>query len=108
MVIPLFVGRPKSIKALEAAMESGKGILLVRKIGRQGRAGSRRSYSIGCVANILQMLKLPGRDREGAGRGHPARVVDRSTRDECSLPCSAPVVAEDGIDHEVEGAAAVR
>lgn len=29
MVIPLFVGRPKSIKALEAAMESGKGIMLV-------------------------------------------------------------------------------
>jgi ATP-dependent Lon protease len=37
MVIPLFVGRPKSIKAMEAAMESGKSILLVAH-GRQGRS----------------------------------------------------------------------
>jgi ATP-dependent Lon protease len=60
MVIPLFVGRPKSIKALETAMEAGKSILLVaQKVRGQGRAGPPRTCTIGCLANILQMLKLP-------------------------------------------------
>jgi ATP-dependent Lon protease len=60
MVIPLFVGRPKSIKAMETAMEAGKSILLVaQRSAGQGRARPQDMYSIGCVSNILQMLKLP-------------------------------------------------
>ncbi|MBS0511731.1 MAG: endopeptidase La [Proteobacteria bacterium] len=60
MVIPLFVGRPKSIKALESAMEAGKGILLVaQKSASKDEPAVEDLYSIGCVANILQMLKLP-------------------------------------------------
>ncbi|KAI5912670.1 endopeptidase La [Thauera sp. 2A1] len=60
MVIPLFVGRPKSIKALESAMEAGKGILLVaQKSASKDEPSVEDLYSIGCVANILQMLKLP-------------------------------------------------
>ena len=60
MVIPLFVGRPKSIKALENAMEAGKNILLVaQKSAAKDEPSVEDLYSIGCVANILQMLKLP-------------------------------------------------
>ncbi|NMG33239.1 endopeptidase La [Azoarcus sp. TTM-91] len=60
MVIPLFVGRPKSIKALENAMEAGKSILLVaQKSAAKDEPSVEDLYSIGCVANILQMLKLP-------------------------------------------------
>ena len=60
MVIPLFVGRPKSIKALENAMEAGKNILLVaQKSAAKDEPAIEDMYSIGCVANILQMLKLP-------------------------------------------------
>jgi ATP-dependent Lon protease len=60
MVIPLFVGRPKSIKALETAMEAGKSILLVaQKSAAKDEPKPRICTSIGCVANILQMLKLP-------------------------------------------------
>jgi ATP-dependent Lon protease len=60
MVIPLFVGRPKSIKAMEVAMEAGKSILLVaQKSAAKDEPGAEDMYSIGCVANILQMLKLP-------------------------------------------------
>src|SRR6187399_3336058 len=60
MVIPLFVGRPKSIKAMETAMEAGKSILLVaQKSAAKDDPGPGDMYSIGCVSNILQMLKLP-------------------------------------------------
>lgn len=60
MVIPLFVGRPKSIKALELAMEGGKNILLVaQKHAAKDEPTVDDMYDIGCMANILQMLKLP-------------------------------------------------
>jgi ATP-dependent Lon protease len=60
MVIPLFVGRPKSIKAMETAMEAGKSILLVaQKSAAKDDPGPQDMYAIGCVSNILQMLKLP-------------------------------------------------
>ncbi len=60
MVIPLFVGRPKSIKALEGAMEAGKSILLVaQKSAAKDDPVAEDLYEIGCVSNILQMLKLP-------------------------------------------------
>lgn len=60
MVIPLFVGRPKSIKALETAMEADKSIMLVaQRSAAKDEPGAEDLYDIGCVANILQMLKLP-------------------------------------------------
>src|SRR3979490_3634329 len=60
LVIPLFVGRPKSIKAMETAMEAGKSILLVaQKPAPKDDPSAGDMYSIGCVSNILQMLKLP-------------------------------------------------
>src|SRR5271157_2800414 len=60
MVIPLFVGRPKSIKAMETAMESGKSILLVaQRSAAKDEPGPQDMYEIGCISSILQMLKLP-------------------------------------------------
>lgn len=60
MVIPLFVGRPKSIRALEAAMEQGKVIMLAaQKAAAKDDPSAEDIYEIGCAANILQMLKLP-------------------------------------------------
>ena len=60
MVIPLFVGRAKSIKALESAMEAGKSIVLVaQKSAAKDEPSIEDMYRIGSIANILQMLKLP-------------------------------------------------
>ena len=60
MVIPLFVGRPKSIKALESAMEAGKHILLVaQKSAAKDEPAFEDLYKVGAIASILQMLKLP-------------------------------------------------
>src|SRR5919201_4903273 len=84
MVIPLFVGRPKSIKAMETAMEAGKSILLVaQKSAAKDDPGPQDMYSIGCVSNILQMLKLPDGTvkvlAEGGTRAHIRDVIDVRT-----------------------------
>jgi ATP-dependent Lon protease len=60
MVIPLFVGRPKSIKALEAAMEAERRIMLVaQKAAAKDEPAVTDMFEVGCVSTILQMLKLP-------------------------------------------------
>ncbi|TFZ08686.1 endopeptidase La [Ramlibacter humi] len=60
MVIPLFVGRPKSIKALEAAMEAERRIMLVaQKAAAKDEPSVNDMFEVGCVSTILQMLKLP-------------------------------------------------
>src|SRR4249920_677698 len=84
MVIPLFVGRPKSIKALETAMEAGKSIVLVaQKSAAKDDPGPDDLYRIGSVANILQMLKLPdGTVKvlvEGSQRARLHEIIDAKT-----------------------------
>ena len=60
MVVPLFVGREKSILALESAMESDKQIVLVaQKDPSEDDPGVDDVYQVGTLATILQMLKLP-------------------------------------------------
>ncbi|BAP88564.1 ATP-dependent protease La [Burkholderiales bacterium GJ-E10] len=104
MVIPLFVGRPKSIKALEVAMESGKSIMLVaQKNAAKDEPSAEDIYGIGCIANILQLLKLPdGTVKvlvEGAQRAQVEGIVDAGTHFTCE---TQPMAAEEGGDSEVE------
>ncbi len=100
MVIPLFVGRPKSIKALEDAMEGGKSILLVaQKSAAKDEPSAEDLYDIGCIANILQMLKLPdGTIKvlvEGVERAQLDAVEDRGAL----FVARATPVEVPGIDH---------
>ncbi|MGH9581058.1 MAG: LON peptidase substrate-binding domain-containing protein, partial [Terriglobales bacterium] len=60
MVIPLFVGREKSVRALDQAMQGSKQILLVaQKSAAEDDPKIDEVYSIGTLSNILQLLKLP-------------------------------------------------
>ncbi len=60
MVIPLFVGRDKSIKALEAAMVDNKQIFLVsQKKSANDDPGADDVYTVGALSSVLQLLKLP-------------------------------------------------
>ena len=81
MVIPLFVGRPKSIKALEAAMEAGRQIMLVaQKAAGKDEPKADDMFDVGCVSSILQMLKLPdGTVKvlvEGMQRANTTKITD--------------------------------
>jgi ATP-dependent Lon protease len=84
MVIPLFVGRPKSIKALEVAMETERRIMLVaQKTAAKEEPVATDMFDMGCVATILQLLKLPdGTVKvlvEGLQRARVVTVTDQST-----------------------------
>ncbi len=104
MVIPLFVGRPKSIKALESAMEAGKSILLVaQKSAAKDEPAIEDLYSIGCIANILQMLKLPDGTIKVLVEGvRRARVDSVEDLRQLFVAKVTPVVIADVDTNEVE------
>jgi ATP-dependent Lon protease len=104
MVIPLFVGRPKSIKALEAAMEEGKNVVLVaQKSAANDEPTPEDLYAVGTVASILQMLKLPdGTVKvlvEGVHRARINHVLNVKENYEADV---SPIPQEDGDNNEVE------
>lgn len=78
MVIPLFVGRPKSIKALEASMEAERKIMLVaQKAAAKDEPSVTDMFDMGCVASILQMLKLPDGTVKVLVEGHQRATVSQ-------------------------------
>ena len=104
MVIPLFVGRPKSIKALEMAMEGGKNILLVaQKSAAKDEPEPEDLYRIGCMANILQMLKLPDGTVKVLVEGtQRARVESIEVQSSMFIATATPLPQPGIEDHEIE------
>src|SRR6476469_10563977 len=104
MVIPLFVGRPKSIKALDMAMDAGKHILLVaQKQAAKDDPTAEDLYDIGSIATVLQMLKLPdGTVKvlvEGTQRAQIRRIEEHG---EYLAAQAQPIPGDPGTAHEVE------
>lgn len=104
MVIPLFVGRPKSIKALEAAMEQGRQIMLVaQKAAGKDEPKADDMFDVGCVSSILQMLKLPdGTVKvlvEGVQRANTTRITED---DDYFVGEVVPIQAEADATPEIE------
>ena len=104
LVIPLFVGRPKSIKAMETAMEAGKSILLVaQKSAAKDDPGPEDMYEIGCISNILQMLKLPdGTVKVLVEGGNRARIGEITDLKSHWIADAAVIPPEGAVQHEVE------
>jgi len=97
MVIPLFVGRPKSIKALETSMESGKSILLVaQKTAAQDDPTPEDLYDTGSVATVLQMLKLPDGTVKVLVEGNQRARVLKVTDAETHLTARAEILPAEG------------
>ncbi|MGN6112175.1 MAG: endopeptidase La, partial [Luteimonas sp.] len=108
MVIPLFVGREKSIRALELAMESDKRIALVaQKSAETDDPGASDLYGIGTLATVLQLLKLPDGTIKVLVEGVERVSVDRiAERDGTLSGRATPVAAsEDRDPREVEAVA---
>jgi len=111
MVIPLFVGRPKSIKALEAAMATDRRIMLIaQKAAAKDDPLITDMFAVGCISTILQMLKLPdGTVKvlvEGQQRAHVSHIDDGESHFSASIvPMEAvlePEIKVRGKGSEVE------
>ena len=108
MVIPLFVGRAKSIKALEVAMESERRIMLVaQKTAAKDEPSPSDLFEMGCVATILQLLKLPdGTVKvlvEGLQRAKVNTVNDLTTHFTADVtPLESAATTADGKSNELE------
>ncbi len=96
MVIPLFVGRAKSIKALESAMESERRIMLVaQKAAAKDEPAVEDMFSVGCVSTILQMLKLPDGTVKVLVEGQQRAIVNQITDGEVHFSANVtPIEAE--------------
>ena len=102
MVVPLFVGREKSVKALDEVMKGSKQILLAtQKNSTDDDPSPQAIYSLGVVANVLQLLKLPdGTVKvlvEGKGRAEIRQFTDRAEYFEAEY-----VPVEDAIEEASE------
>ncbi|MDP1741281.1 MAG: endopeptidase La [Polaromonas sp.] len=99
MVIPLFVGRPKSIKALEAAMEAERRIMLVaQKAAAKDEPSVEDMFEVGCVATILQMLKLPDGTVKVLVEGQQRAKVNKIEEGELHFSANVTPVAPAVID----------
>jgi ATP-dependent Lon protease len=104
MVIPLFVGRPKSIKALEAAMEEGKNVVLVaQKSAAKDEPNPEDLYEVGTVSTILQMLKLPDGTVKVLVEGVQRAKIERVLTDKANFEAEIELIASEEPDsNEVE------
>src|ERR1700689_502006 len=108
MIVPLFVGREKSIKALEEVMRSDTFILLAtQKNASDDDPATDSIFNVGTLASVLQLLKLPdGTVKvlvEGAARARVARYTDRAEYFEADA-----TVAADAAGEQVEAEALAR
>lgn len=105
MVLPLFVGREKSIDALEDAMASDKQVLLVaQRNAADDNPVAEEMYQVGTVSNILQLLKLPdGTIKVLVEGGYRAQVGEVDESKAFSLATVTEIESEEIPEEEVEG-----
>ena len=108
MIVPLFVGRDRSVAALETAMEADKEIFLVAQLD-PGEDDPQRDdlYDTGVIATVLQLLKLPdGTVRVLVEGKERAKLLNLSTDDKTVMATVKPVA--DTVDDSVDTAALMR
>ncbi|HWW58526.1 MAG TPA: endopeptidase La [Sphingopyxis sp.] len=108
MIVPLFVGRDRSVAALETAMESDKEIFLVAQLD-PGEDDPQRDdlYDVGVIATVLQLLKLPdGTVRVLVEGKERAKLLGLTNEDKAVMATVKPV--GDTVDDSVDTAALMR
>ncbi|QCB55256.1 endopeptidase La [Sphingopyxis sp. PAMC25046] len=108
MIVPLFVGRDRSVAALETAMESDKEIFLVAQLD-PGEDDPQRDdlYDVGVIATVLQLLKLPdGTVRVLVEGKERAKLLSLADEDKAVMASVKPI--GDTVDDSVDTAALMR
>ena len=97
MIVPLFVGREKSVRALEAVMKDDKQILLVaQKNAAQDDPAADDIYRVGTVSTILQLLKLPDGTVKVLVEGGRRAAITRFTTTDTHFEAVVEPVSEEG------------
>ncbi|QIE54231.1 endopeptidase La [Pikeienuella piscinae] len=95
MIVPLFVGREKSVRALEAVMKDDRSILLAsQRDPSEDEPGADEIYEIGSVANVLQLLKLPDGTVKVLVEGKARARIEEFTEREEYFEAKASVLEE--------------
>ncbi len=107
MIVPLFVGREKSVRALEDVMKDDKQILLVtQKNAAQDDPATSDIYTVGTVGTVLQLLKLPDGTVKVLVEGGQRARISRFADNEAFFQAYAETVGEDaGAEQETEALA---
>ena len=108
MIVPLFVGRDRSVAALETAMESDKEIFLVAQLD-PGEDDPQRDdlYDVGVIATVLQLLKLPDGTVRVLVEGKERAKLVALTNDDKTVMASVKSI-DDTVDDSVDTAALMR
>ncbi len=104
MIVPLFVGREKSVRALEDVMRDDKQILLVtQRNASQDDPAAGDIYTVGTIGTVLQLLKLPdGTVKVLVEGGQRARIMSFSENPEFFQAYAEPMIERSGDQHELE------
>ncbi|HUC17100.1 MAG TPA: endopeptidase La [Acetobacteraceae bacterium] len=95
MIVPLFVGREKSVRALERVMRDDKQILLVaQRNAEQNDPGSDDIYGVGTVSTILQLLKLPDGTVKVLVEGNRRARIERFTETDSYFEAAVAVLPD--------------
>ncbi len=109
MVVPLFVGRDRSIKALESAMNSDKMIFLAsQRNAQQTNPQEEDIYEVGAIGQIIQMLKLPDNTIKVFVEGRRRGKIQRFAENDRFFKVEVEVIPDDVQEREVEIQALVR
>ena len=104
MVVPLFVGREKSIKALQEVMKTDKSIVLVtQKNSEIDDPSSKDLYQYGCLSKVLQLLKLPDGTVKVLVEGEKRiKILKYNESSKNHLTCEVEIVEDQNNSQELE------
>ncbi len=104
MVVPLFVGRDRSIKALQEVMKSDKSIVLVtQKNSENDNPEGKDLYGYGCLSKVLQLLKLPDGTVKVLVEGEKrVKILKHKNEKEGFLTCEVVVVEDENASKELD------
>ena len=104
MVVPLFVGREKSIKALQEVMKTDKSIVLVtQKNSEIDDPTSKDLYQFGCLSKVLQLLKLPDGTVKVLVEGEKRiKILKHSEDSDNYLNCEVEIAEDENVSKELE------
>ena len=104
MVVPLFVGRDKSIKALQEVMKSDKSIVLItQKNSEIDDPTSKDLFQYGCLSKVLQLLKLPDGTVKVLVEGEKrVKILKHNDNSPSFLTCEVEIVDDQNISKDLE------